>query len=210
MKKEVAEVAEKFNIQYVRLILTSTDYANDPILQERMKKGATYFGSILYDIVLLANNTQVETANDTLRTRASDLATNLRELLKQKCELLMYVKENGFSLLPYLHQRAIVLTGQENTKKKKTVPKKTEKKDITATNAPCNIKLLNALKAWRKAKAEEMNVPAYCILRQESLNDIAATMPHDAATLLKCRYMGNAKLKNFGDELLDIVNDYAQ
>lgn len=210
MKKEVAEVAEKFNIQYVRLILTSTDYANDPILQERMKKGATYFGSILYDIVLLANNTQVETANDTLRTRASELATNLRELLKQKCELLMYVKENGFSLLPYLHQRAIVLTGQENTKKKKTVPKKTEKKDITATNAPCNIKLLNALKAWRKAKAEEMNVPAYCILRQESLNDIAATMPHDAATLLKCRYMGNAKLKNFGDELLDIVNDYAQ
>lgn len=210
MKKEVAEVAEKFNIQYVRLILTSTDYANDPILQERMKKGATYFGNILYDIVLLANNTQVETANDTLRTRASELATNLRELLKQKCELLMYVKENGFSLLPYLHQRAIVLTGQENTKKKKTVPKKTEKKDITATNAPCNIKLLNALKAWRKAKAEEMNVPAYCILRQESLNDIAATMPHDAATLLKCRYMGNAKLKNFGDELLDIVNDYAQ
>ena len=210
MKKEVAEVSEKFNMQYVRLILTTAGYDSDPVLQERLVKGAAYFGGRIYDIVMLADNTKVETANDNLRARAAELAANLREMLKQKCELLMYVKENGFSLLPYLHERAMVLTGQEDRKKKKTAAAKTEKKGGAAAGAPCNKELLAALREWRKAKAEEANVPAYCILRQESLNDIASAMPRDAAALLQCRYMGKAKLAKFGNELLEIVSGYAR
>ena len=212
IKKEVYEVSEKFNTQYVRLILTCADYANDPTLQERIRKGATYFGSRLYDMVLLAGNTRVETANDVLRTRATELTANLREMLKQKCELLMYVKENGFSLQPYLHKRAMVLTGQEEPKKKKTAAKSTakSKKPATDTNMPCNMKLLEAIIAWRKSKMEELKVPAYCILRKETMTDIATQQPRNTAQLLECRYMGKAKASRFGQELLDIVSDYAE
>ncbi len=135
IKKEVTEVSEKFNTQYIRLILTSADYAADPTLQERVRKGAAYFGSRLYDMALLADNTRVETANDALRKRAAELAETLRELLKQKCELLMYAKENGFSLHPYLHKRAMVLTGQKEAKKRKTAAKGTARRKKASANS---------------------------------------------------------------------------
>lgn len=208
LKKEVYEVAEKFNTQYVRLILTTPDYSNDAKLQERLKKGATYFGRSLYDMVALADNTRVETSNDVLRTRSTELVDSLREILKQKCELLAFVKQNGFSLLPYLHKRAMVLAGQEGGKQQKTATKTTARKKKEAPGAPCNAKLLEALAAWRREKMEEMKMPAYCILRQETLMDIAASEPRTAAQLLECRYMGKAKLEKYGDELLDIVRDY--
>lgn len=210
LKKDVFEVSQKFNTQYVRLILTTPDYAANPMLQERIMKGANYFGSALYDIVTLADNTQVETANDILRTRATELAATLRELLKQKRTLLAFVKENGFSLTTYLHQRAMVLTGQDTDNKQKLSAKTSARKKKTAPDTPCNQQLLKALNAWRKAKTEELNVPAYCIMRQESLLDIAASQPTNADGLLKCRYLGKAKLEKYGDELLDIVRDYAQ
>lgn len=208
LKKEVFDVAEKFNTQYVRLILTSPDYANDAALQERLKKGAAYFARSLYDMVTLADNTRVETSNDVLRTRTTELVASLREMLKQKCELLAFVKQNGFSLLPYLHQRAMVLAGQDEGKPQRGTAKTATRKKKEAPSTPGDPKLLEALTAWRREKMEEMKVPAYCILRQETLMDIAASKPHTAAQLLECRYMGKAKLEKYGGELLDIVRDY--
>lgn len=210
LKKEVFEVAEKFNTQYVRLILTSPDYANDATLQERMKKGAVYFGRNLYDMVTLAENTRVETANDVLRTRAAELAASLREMLKQKCELLAFVKENGFSLLTYLHKRAIVLAGQDEGKQKKATAKSAAKKKKEAPSAPYDEQLFKALVAWRKAKSEELKVSAFCILWQKTVEDIATFKPRTPEQLLECRNFGKAKLERFGDELLDIVRDYTR
>lgn len=75
---------------------------------------------------------------------------------------------------------------------------------------PCNMKLLEAVIAWRKSKMEELKVPAYCILRKETMTDIATLQPRNTAQLLECRYMGKAKASRFGQELLDIVSDYAE
>lgn len=120
MQKEITEVAEKFHAQYVRLILSTPEYAADTTLQERLRKGATYFDSHLYDFVHLAANTEVATANDVLRQKTDELLATLRELLRQKRELLSFVRDNGFSLQPYLRKRAMILEGQKDEKKKKS------------------------------------------------------------------------------------------
>jgi ATP-dependent DNA helicase RecQ len=71
--------------------------------------------------------------------------------------------------------------------------------------APVDPDLLARLKAWRLAEARTQAVPAYVILHDNTLAEIARSRPPDLGALGAISGIGAAKLARYGTSLLEIV-----
>jgi ATP-dependent DNA helicase RecQ len=67
--------------------------------------------------------------------------------------------------------------------------------------------MLDRLKAWRLAEARTQAVPAYVILHDRTLAEIARVRPRDIAALGTIAGIGRAKLERYGDALLGVVHE---
>jgi len=67
--------------------------------------------------------------------------------------------------------------------------------------------LFDRLKAWRRETAAADNVPAYVILHDRVLREIALKLPTSPAALANISGIGENKLRRFGDALLSLVNE---
>ena len=65
--------------------------------------------------------------------------------------------------------------------------------------------LLAVLRAWRREKARVQGVPAYVILHDRTLLEIAARRPDSLPALLAIPGIGIAKTERYGEELLALV-----
>lgn len=71
---------------------------------------------------------------------------------------------------------------------------------------PPDSPLFDALKAWRRERARADHVPAYVVLHDRHLGEIARRRPRTLAELGRCPGIGPAKLDRYGDDLLAIVD----
>jgi RecQ family ATP-dependent DNA helicase len=62
--------------------------------------------------------------------------------------------------------------------------------------------IMERLKAWRRAKAQAMAVPAYIVFGDRALEAIAAAAPTTLEGLAGCQGIGSVKLQQYGAELL--------
>ncbi|HNI72852.1 MAG TPA: HRDC domain-containing protein, partial [Accumulibacter sp.] len=67
--------------------------------------------------------------------------------------------------------------------------------------------LLAKLRLWRSQKAQSQGVPAYVILHDRTLAEIADARPDSLPALLDIAGIGTVKAQRYGDELLAIVAD---
>jgi ATP-dependent DNA helicase RecQ len=65
--------------------------------------------------------------------------------------------------------------------------------------------LLARLRTWRSERAREQGVPAYVILHDRALYEIAALLPDSVQALLAVPGIGLAKADRYGEDLLAIV-----
>jgi DNA helicase-2/ATP-dependent DNA helicase PcrA len=65
--------------------------------------------------------------------------------------------------------------------------------------------VLNRLRAWRAAKAEELRQPAFVILTDATLEAIAESRPASPADLVALPGIGQVKLDRYGAEVLALV-----
>ncbi len=65
--------------------------------------------------------------------------------------------------------------------------------------------LYEKLKAWRLDTAREENVPAFVILHDSVLREIARSRPRDKVALSAISGIGESKLARFGEALVGIV-----
>ncbi|MEE0669045.1 MAG: HRDC domain-containing protein [Prevotella sp.] len=236
IKTQLYDVAERFKMQYNQIVISTPDYQEDVHLQERLTKGATYFARTISDIETLVKNTDVQTDTPEVKKMMAELLATLKELVMQKRALLNYVKDDGFGLNEYLHQRAVVLMGKvnegtkKNTAKQKTVAKDrssaksmVEAKDKPTANTRIEAKdkagsavpelkvlhpeVLEALTEWRRQRAMKAHMPTYCILQQKALIAIANLLPQDKEALAKIPFCGNVKAEKYGDEVLAVVKN---
>lgn len=236
IKTQLYDVAERFKMQYNQIVISTPDYHKDVHLQERLTKGATYFARTISDIETLVKNTDVQTDTPEVKKMMAELLATLKELVMQKRALLNYVKDDGFCLNEYLHQRAVVLMGKDNEGTKKNTAKqksaakdrssaksmveakdnpaaktRTEAKDKAVSAVPelkvLHPEVLEALTEWRRQRAMKAHMPAYCILQQKALIAIANLLPHDKEALAKIPFCGNVKAEKYGDEVLVVVKN---
>ena len=75
--------------------------------------------------------------------------------------------------------------------------------------AAANMSLLDALRAWRRAKAAERGSPAYLVYSDRTLEELAAQQPRTNIALLGIHGIGPAKARQFGAETLAIINAHS-
>jgi superfamily I DNA/RNA helicase len=62
------------------------------------------------------------------------------------------------------------------------------------------------LRAWRKIKSDEMGVPAYIIMSNRTLEEIARKQPTGSYELEEVHGFGPIKISKYGEDILDVVN----
>jgi ATP-dependent DNA helicase RecQ len=70
---------------------------------------------------------------------------------------------------------------------------------------PLNGALLDRLKAWRLGEARTQAVPAYVILHDRTLAEIARRRPGDLTALGAISGIGARKLERYGPALVELV-----
>jgi ATP-dependent DNA helicase RecQ len=65
--------------------------------------------------------------------------------------------------------------------------------------------LATELRAWRLRRAREDSVPAYVVLHDATLDELAARKPRSQGELAAVKGLGPAKLARYGDELLALL-----
>ena len=66
--------------------------------------------------------------------------------------------------------------------------------------------MITRLKDWRRKLSKEHNVPAYIIMHDRTLIDIAQKIPCESAELEEIYGLGPEKIMKYGEEILKIVN----
>jgi ATP-dependent DNA helicase RecQ len=71
--------------------------------------------------------------------------------------------------------------------------------------APVDATLAAELRAWRTRRAREDAVPAYVVLHDTTLDELAARRPRSEGELAAVKGLGPTKLERYGDELLELL-----
>jgi len=75
----------------------------------------------------------------------------------------------------------------------------------SAGDAQAAAPLVDELRAWRSRRARADGVPAYVVLHDATLRELAARRPVSPAELAAVKGLGPAKLERYSDELLSIL-----
>lgn len=205
VRTEVTLVADKFIGLCKYNANQGKDIREDEELLNRVAKGADYFHKKIESLILpIADKTDIDVDSKTIETNLKELRTQLEQDTNVKLAELASVAKDGFSTTGYLVARAAAIL--ENEK-----PNKVKEKHSGNRNVSLDIKypkLYAILAKWRAAKAEEAGLSAYMILTQKALIGIVNELPMQAKELKAINGIGAQKLKQYGEEILNIVDDY--
>lgn len=125
-----------------------------------------------------------------------------------KKALLKKFGETDFSASVYLDEkgRAILNGSSEKRKKKLKISYAPAKSEYSENNL--HPALYDRLNAWRRAYAEEKNVPAFTVFYTKTLLAIANYLPADENDLLTIPGIGPRKAADFGADILRMVKEF--
>jgi ATP-dependent DNA helicase RecQ len=119
------------------------------------------------------------------------------------------VDHDAHGALRLVEASRAVLTGNQRVEMRRAVARSRALPRTRATPAtdlpPAALALLDRLKAWRVAEARTQAVPAYVILHDSTLAEIARTSPRSRAALAEISGIGARKLERYGAALLDLI-----
>ncbi|HIY87458.1 MAG TPA: AAA family ATPase [Candidatus Bacteroides pullicola] len=234
LDERVVRVAERFAIQYTRMIDGSQDYAESAVLQERIHAAAGYFEEQLRPLYPIAVRKPLDIDNKQLKKKYTAAYEELRDRYRLKADLLAYVMQSGFEISAYLRKKATLtievlgtpIRAQEDARRM-GLPEvdevlteaaqgvKTVKKSASAASdvqeVPSDIlhpELYECLRAWRKAEAERQNLPVYMVLQQKAILGISNLLPIDKEMLLRIPFMGKKGVEKYGEAVLEMVSAY--
>jgi ATP-dependent DNA helicase RecQ len=75
----------------------------------------------------------------------------------------------------------------------------------TPAAAPGDASLAAELRVWRTRRARADSVPAYVVLHDATLVELAARKPRSQSELATVKGLGPAKVERYGDELLALL-----
>ncbi len=202
LSAEIVIVGNKFRNQLQILFSENDEIEKNLKIQERVKKGSVYFSDKMVEILeSTINNTVIETDNKVVKKSLKRVMDNIQQEYSFKLKSLAACK-NGFVVDDYLKSRALASIEE---------PKKSAKIKTVATYSPegnHQKELYRILKAWRDAKADELDWQVYRVIQLKTMNEICLKLPSTPVGLKQIKGMGKVKMEMFSDELLDIINDY--
>ena len=76
---------------------------------------------------------------------------------------------------------------------------------IATGEAPADQGLFDRLRTWRLERARHDDVPAYVVLHDRTLQELASSKPRSPADLALVSGFGPAKLERYGDDVLAVI-----
>lgn len=197
--EELCEVSLKFEAQIRKLHAEIPSCEQNPVLQDRLKKGVVYFSEHLKAIAKGLLELPFKTDNKAVNEQIMEALGQLKEDLFVKDSCLEACKD-GFSVKAY-----------QETKLKKALD--AEKKAAEKVNIVDDVmgksSLYKALTAWREAYADENDIPASNVAPIRTLKAIAQAKPVTLHELKQVEGMGPKRVKLYGAEIIDIVLKYS-
>lgn len=199
--KDIHEVAETFKRQIRNMLGENSLPEENPELQNRIKKASSYFQNKIASHLkagLLELNT--DTDNKAVKTTVDEIIEGLLKEVNVKLAL-MKLCSGGFLTSSYLRTKADAEIDQSGSRVSKTVT-------TAVSKGIPHPELYNSLKAWRDELAREKNAPVYLILAQKSILELVSKLPSTLSELETVKGIGKMKVKQFGGEILEIIDSY--
>ena len=198
--EEVLEVSEKFKRQIGSILSANFQIDNNLQLQERLKKGCSYFVDKLSDLDEISGlpfETDNKAVNDQIKKELDAFQTDL--FVKKAC---LECCLGGFEMKKYLatKNKKIVEAEELNKTKKSRLSRKQLSKDDN--------KLFKALVAWREQVADALEVSETKVIPTSTLTAIAEKKPTTVKELKSLSKIGATRLQRFGADILNIVLEY--
>ena len=202
--EEARKTADAFRAQITRIEAARME--NDSFLNERLKKASEYFLPVIEDIrswIIKVSCLEIDNKEVKKKVKeASDEAMICLDILFRTLEL---IQAYGFVAENYNRIKTdCVLEDRSRTRTRKL--KKIERQ--TDEPGTVNEHLRERLQEWRMQRFKKDNVPAYTIMHQSTLMDIAALVPKTKAELLRIKGFGDAKFAKYGEEILEITKEF--
>lgn len=232
LHEKVTKVAQKFSLQYTRLVDAAEDYATDKTLQERIHAGTLYFQEQMEPLDAVMINPVLSSDNKELKKKLRDAMQELENAFDQKGGLLEFVQMNGFHVADYLKKKALLsiddtalqkgkgpnknTSGKESQKKTGMTDSagkriRERKKAAATVEVPSDIlhpKLYQQLIIWRNAEASQLGLPVYTVIQQKAILGISNLLPADKSALVRIPYFGKKGVEKYGDIILEMVRAY--
>jgi ATP-dependent DNA helicase RecQ len=135
----------------------------------------------------------------------TDWQRYLRELITME---YLLVTDDGYPIVKLTNKSAAVLKGLQKVEFIES--EVTEDTHVNEPAPPHEAELLSRLKNVRKDIAEGENVPAYIIVSDATLLEMATFLPQSLDELRLISGFGDIKLARYGRELLQPVKDYCK
>lgn len=200
VKESVLDVADRFKGQLFHLFTLSGSLQENAMLHERVVKASAYFSEKIATVLVAGiENLSMESDSKVVRKSIADASALLEREIEQKQSGLTACME-GFNVARYLSARA-------KASMEKPAATKT-KKAGAASGGGKHSKLYQELRDWRDAKAVELDTEEYMVLPLKTLAALVSTLPQTTSELKLVKGMGVKKVKQFGDDILDIICSY--
>jgi hypothetical protein len=205
---EIWEVADKFQSQMQQLLPQQPDIERNNALQIRIGKAAGYFSGKIKTIILdVLPKADMDIDNKAVKKQLNDAVKRFEDDARIKYETLMACLK-GFCLTDLLQAKAIATI--EKAKTREAAKKETGKFVALDNEIIPHPVLFNQLRLWRMAKATELNVAAYVIFSQKTLYELVNYLPVDKKSLLKINGIGEKRIIQFGQEIIEIIREYCE
>ncbi len=203
-EEEIFTVSDNFRRQLTSLFAERGLPESDPVLVERASKASGYFREKFRDLPLaLLDNLAVEADSRELKKRVDKA---LEETGRELAVRLAGVESCAGGFAPARYLRAISAAAMETGRK---APKKKAGVEYTADDVG-HPELFEELRSWRTARAAAEDVPAYRILHQRVLIQIAVLLPATLSDLRKVKGIGKRLAERYGEELVAMVSAYRE
>lgn len=228
LRREVVDVAAKLYTFFAKYVPARHNPEAEKVLNEKISSGADYFFTRLNRMENIVKSTPLSIDNQTIRKRLVEQMTEVLEVLGQHLNIFRHFSNAVFTPAEYMNAKAMSIV--ENARHTSSSAKKggsSRKRKVTvitpegtSVNTPeaipssssdqyiANSELYNLLTEWRVRRAGTR--PLFTVLGNKSLLEISRTMPATREELLSVNGISKKRLNAFGDEILEIVNQYKQ
>lgn len=201
--QDASEVAGKFRLQLTRI--ENAGYPDDSYLMERLRKATDYFLPLVNEIretCQSANGLEID--NKEVRKKVKEASDETLVALEILYRSLEVVRNYGCDVEKLCGIRTECLLEERSITKKRRLRKVGFKE---AGAASVNGQLKEKLQQWRTEKFKKENVPAYTVIPQSALLEIAMYSPKTKAELLSVKGFGEKRFEKYGEEILEICRN---
>ena len=201
--EQARKTADAFRNQITKIQMAGM--TDDSFLNERLEKAAGYFRPLLEEFrSLTLRMSSLEIDNKEVRKKVKESSDELMVGLDIACRTMELILRCGFIQENYGRIRTDCMLEDRTARQKKL--KKIERTE--GEQGIVNEELRERLQAWRTERFKADNVPAYTIMHQTTLMDIASLIPKTKAELLRIKGFGEARYNKYGEQILKITAEF--